>query len=229
MKRLPDKGNRGPLLEPDLGGELVGKRLVAGPGPTGPCGLTTCRESHWGWVNCIPGGRQKRCPGRADPWHCRLVLGTWNVTSLAGNESELMREVERYQLDMVGLTSTHSTGSVTKLLERGWTLSFSGVAQGVRRQVGVGILTSPRLSAAVLEFSPVNERVASMRLQVAGGKALTVMYAYAKSTDHHLVVSWIRWRGKLPDRPGKPKCVVRVNWEWLGTWNLSGPCSEPPL
>ncbi len=24
-------------------------------------------------------------------------------------------------------------------------------------------------------------------------------------TDHHLVVSWIRWRGRLPDRPGKPK------------------------
>jgi len=65
-----------------------------------------------------------------------------------------VREVDRYQLDMVGLTSTHSTGgSGTKLLERGWTLSFSGVAQGVRCQAGVGILTSPRLSAAVLEFS----------------------------------------------------------------------------
>jgi len=53
---------------------------------------------------------------------------------------------------MVGLTSTHSTGSGTKLLERVWTLSFSGVAQGVRRHAGVGILTSLWLSAAVLEF-----------------------------------------------------------------------------
>jgi len=35
------------------------------------------------------------------------------------------------------------------------------------------------------------------------------------STDHHLVVSWIRWRGRLPDRPGTPKRVVRVNWERL--------------
>jgi len=35
------------------------------------------------------------------------------------------------------------------------------------------------------------------------------------STDHHLVVSWMRWRGRLPDRPGKPKHVVRVNWEHL--------------
>jgi len=39
------------------------------------------------------------------------------------------------------------------------------------------------------------------------------------STDYHLVVSWIRWRGSRLDRPGKPKRVVRVNWERLG-----GPC-----
>ena len=30
-----------------------------------------------------------------------------------------------------------------------------------------------------------------------------------------LVVSWIRQEGKLPDRPGEPKCVVRVAWERL--------------
>ena len=28
-------------------------------------------------------------------------------------------------------------------------------------------------------------------------------------------VSWVRWKGKLLDRPGKPKCVVQVNWECL--------------
>jgi len=52
---------------------------------------------------------------------------------LAGKEPELVREVEWYELEMVGLTSTHSTGSGTKLLERGWTLSFFRVGQGVSR------------------------------------------------------------------------------------------------
>ena len=137
-------------------------------------------------------------PGRADPQHRRLVLGTWNVTSLVGKVPELVREVERYQLDMVGLTSTHSTSSGTKLLERGWTLYFSGVAQGVRCQAGVGILTSPRLSAAVLVFSPVNERVASMRLQVAGGKALT-------SCVQSIRPSWSPWRASWKVfHPGTP-------------------------
>ncbi|KAK3535001.1 hypothetical protein QTP70_001959 [Hemibagrus guttatus] len=73
------------------------------------------------------------------------------------------------------------------------------------------------------------------------------------STDHHLVVSWIRLQRRMPDRLGRPKCIVRVCWERLadpsvrgvfnshlrenfnqiprevGTLSLSGPCSPPPL
>lgn len=60
---------------------------------------------------------------------------------------------------MTGLISTHDMDSVTKLLERGWTPSFSRVTQGERCWVGVGILTSLQLSAVVLEFSLGNERV----------------------------------------------------------------------
>jgi len=55
-------------------------------------------------------GRQRLGPGCADPWHHHLVLGTWNVTLLAGKELELVWEMHRYKLDMVGLTSMHSTG-----------------------------------------------------------------------------------------------------------------------
>ena len=56
----------------------------------------------------------------------------------------------------------------------------------MRRRAGVGILTSPRLSAATLEFTPVDERVASLRLRVVGGKTLTVVCAYApnKSSEY---------------------------------------------
>ena len=57
-----------------------------------------------------------------------------------GGRGCLVWEVECYQLDLVGLASMH--------------------------RVSVGIFTSPRLSAAMLEF---DERVASLRLR-AGGK-----------------------------------------------------------
>ncbi|KAI3356100.1 hypothetical protein L3Q82_017365, partial [Scortum barcoo] len=63
------------------------------------------------------------------------------------------------------------------------------------------------------------------------------------STDHHLVLSWIRWQRRKLDRPGgRPKCIVRVCWERLAepsvrevfnshlrTLSPSGPCSLPPL
>ena len=41
------------------------------------------------------------------------------------------------------------------------------------------------------------------------------------STDHHLVVSWMRWRGRKPDSLGRPKRVVRVCWERLAEPSVS--------
>ena len=41
------------------------------------------------------------------------------------------------------------------------------------------------------------------------------------STDHHLVVSWLCWWGRMPIRPGRPKRIVRVCWEFVGI-----PCQK---
>ncbi len=87
-------------------------------------GPTTRRRNHRGLVQCGSGSRPSRGPWWSDPRLWKLAIGTWNVTSLVGKELELVEEVERYRLDIVRLTWTHSIGSRTKVLERGWTLFF---------------------------------------------------------------------------------------------------------
>ena len=109
--------------------------------------LTTSRRGQRGWVQCELGGGRRRGPWRSDPWLQKLALGKWNVTSLVGKEPELVREVEKFRLDIVGLTSTHRKGSGTSLLERGWTLFHSGVATGERRRAGVAILIAHHVQA----------------------------------------------------------------------------------
>ncbi|KAK3513701.1 hypothetical protein QTP70_028906 [Hemibagrus guttatus] len=42
------------------------------------------------------------------------------------------------------------------------------------------------------------------------------------STDHHLVVSWIRLWRRMPDRLGRPKRIVRVCWERLADLSVKG-------
>ncbi|KAK7939601.1 hypothetical protein WMY93_002927 [Mugilogobius chulae] len=146
------------------------------------CGLTTHRGFQGGRVHRGLDGSRGQVPRRPGPHTQPLAVGTWNVTSLGGKEPELVQEVERYRLDIVGLTSTHSSGSGTQLLERGWTLHFSGVAHGERRRAGVGLLIAPQLSRHVLEFIPVDKRVASLCLRV-GDRSLTVVSAYGPNNS----------------------------------------------
>ncbi|KAI3365143.1 hypothetical protein L3Q82_010118 [Scortum barcoo] len=150
----------------------------------------------WGWGSQASAWWPGLCP-RDPAWaQAQPEMATWvrlpvgsppagrdmECHLAGGKEPELVREVERYQLEIVGLTSTHSLGSGTQLLERGWTLHYSGVAQGERRRAGVGLLIAPQLSRHVLEFTPVNERVASLRLRV-GDRSLAVVCAYGPNSS----------------------------------------------
>uniref|UniRef100_A0A8C6PXI1 Endonuclease/exonuclease/phosphatase domain-containing protein n=1 Tax=Nothobranchius furzeri TaxID=105023 RepID=A0A8C6PXI1_NOTFU len=160
----PDVGHRGRAFTHGAGPGTARRGNMGLPSH----GLTMRGRGQRGRVQCVMGGSPGRGPWRSDPRLQKLALGTWNVTSLVGKEPELVCEVERFRLDIVGLTSTHGSGSGTSFLERGWTFYHSGVAPTERHRAGVSILVAPHLGACTLGFTPVNERVASLRLHVGG-------------------------------------------------------------
>ena len=73
----------------------------------------------------VSGSSQKCGPWHIDPRVTKLVVGTWNVTSLMGKELDFVSEVERYRQDIVVLPSAYSKGFGINLLKRDWTLYHS--------------------------------------------------------------------------------------------------------
>ncbi|KAK3545106.1 hypothetical protein QTP70_000614 [Hemibagrus guttatus] len=192
---------------------------------------TTRRKDHKGPVPCVLGSSHGRGPRRPKTWTKNLAFGTWNVTSLGGKEPELVKEVERYWLEIVGLASTHSLGSGTLPLERGWTLFFSGVPHGERRRAGVGLLIAPQLSRHVLEFSPVNERVVSLRLR-ARDRCLTVVSAYGPNGSVEYPTFLETLRGVPEGAPTRDSIVLLGDFNahvgndsdtWRGVIGRNGP------
>ena len=111
-----------------------------------------------------------------------MNVGTWNVTSLTGKEVELVEEVKKYRLDIVSLSSTKKRGNGIVVLQDGWQLLYSEVEPSTHAQSGVGLLISLPLIDAVIEWKPINERAALLRLQLPM-KTQAVIQVYAPNVE----------------------------------------------
>jgi hypothetical protein len=141
------------------------------PGPPGwglGTGLTTLsRENQTVAKNPVmetglPSWKQPRL--RSKETNTVMRFGTWNVRTLlqAGNMNVTV-EVERYKMDVVALQEIHwkGKGSIRKSK---LTIYYSGNEdrQGNR---GVGFIVSTKLSRSALGFSPICERIFTLRIK----------------------------------------------------------------
>ena len=91
-------------------------------------------------------------------------FGTWNVRTLTGKELELIAEMKRYRLDVLGVSEGKMRGNGMKTVE-GVTCVYSGVQEG-RAKAGVAIYMAEELAVHIKEWKCISERLVLVRLKI---------------------------------------------------------------
>ncbi|KAK1792372.1 hypothetical protein P4O66_012322, partial [Electrophorus voltai] len=110
-------------------------------------------------------------------------LGTWNVRTLCegGKLTQLLHEFDNYNLDILGVSEMHWTGS-GKIVSDGKSVLYSGHEE--HHIHGVGLVLSKKASCALLGWKPVNDRIITARFQSRHAKtSLIQVYAPTEDSD----------------------------------------------
>ena len=108
--------------------------------------------------------------------HNFVFLGTWNVRTLlweTGKCAQAAREMQRYNLTLMGMCEVRWTGHGETKLQTGETLLYSGKNEE-RHEAGVGILLSKKAVNSLLEWNPVSDRIMTARF-----KKVSIIMCYA--------------------------------------------------
>ncbi|CAF4583492.1 unnamed protein product, partial [Rotaria sp. Silwood2] len=146
-------------------------------------GLANHSSTHEGTARCLKDTFSTNKHRKRQQQHQHKInIGTWNVTSLTGKEMEVVEEAQKYHLDILGISSTKrkSKGSLT--LNNGCQLYYSGVDTTTYAQAWVAILVNPRLAESIVEWKPINEILALIRLQLKR-TTLTIIQIYAPNNE----------------------------------------------
>lgn len=108
--------------------------------------------------------------------------GTWNVQGLIQHPGKLQiieREMETYNICILGLAETHWRGEGFFRSGAGNVIYFSGPERESRK--GVALIVSPKIQKAIRGYKAVNDRILHLRLQ-GTGCLLNVVQVYAPTS-----------------------------------------------
>ena len=104
-----------------------------------------------------------------------LRVGTLNVGSMTGKDSEIVDMMYRRKADILCVQETKWKGSKARELGNGHNLYFHGLD---KKRNGIGIFLKPELTKSVIEVRRVSDRVLEMKLEI-GKEVVNVVSAYA--------------------------------------------------
>ncbi|XP_072050327.1 craniofacial development protein 2-like [Amphiura filiformis] len=87
-------------------------------------------------------------------------IGCWNVRTLytIGKSAQLAKEMEKYDIDVLGVSECRWTGHGKVKLSTGESVIFSGREDNLH-QHGVAIMMSKKAEQALIEWKPINDRI----------------------------------------------------------------------
>ena len=112
-----------------------------------------------------------------------LIIGNWNVRTLymPGRAAQLAKEMVNERIEILGISECRWTNSDKIKLATGETIIYSGRDDNIHLH-GVAIMLSPKANAALIDWSPINERIIMARFYSKHIK-LTVIHAYCPTND----------------------------------------------
>ena len=93
-------------------------------------------------------------------------FGCWNVRKKSGGEEEVLDEMKRYGLEVLGVSEARMKGNGVRMVGE-VTCVHSGVQAG-RAKAGVAILLSEKFGTYLREWKCVDKRILWIRLKVEG-------------------------------------------------------------
>jgi len=129
-----------------------------------------------------------RYQNRRLPQNCDLKFATWNVRTLndtrqsVGKVDMLIMALQPYRLDICGLSEVRWPGHGHTQAPHGWSIVYSGSTSG-KRERGVGFALSPAATLALIDYTPVSERIILAQFRIAGGSILSVIQVYAPTNE----------------------------------------------
>lgn len=109
----------------------------------------------------------------------RYIIGTWNVRGINGKEMELIDEVKKIKIDILGITETKKKGTGMQQMRDGYSMYWSGVNKCMGAQAGVAFIFNNG-KAEVLKIKSVNERIMIAQIKL-GVEFFYLLVVYAPS------------------------------------------------
>ena len=94
----------------------------------------------------------------------QLRVGLWNTRTMyeTGKTAQVIKEMQRYRLNILGVSEVRWTGSGKYVAPTGEIMYYSGREDGQHRQ-GVGLVLDKEASKSLMEWEPINHRIIRAR------------------------------------------------------------------